>query len=94
MLSSGAADYGEYYRLEDTAVAVTARISSMREDFDGGKTPVWKFSCCSRWIPCAESFVSLTSRTLNNICVGSDVYLALNKKGEIERIFDAKDFVI
>ena len=35
LLSSGAEQYDEYYRLEDTAVTVTARITSMKEKDDG-----------------------------------------------------------
>lgn len=35
LLSSGAEQYDEYYRLEDTCVTVTAKITSMKEKDDG-----------------------------------------------------------
>ena len=79
--------------LEEVTLVYDKLLSiTTEEDSDGNKTDVWAFSCCSRWIPQERFFVSLTGRSLNNIHIGSEVYLALNKKKKIERVFDAKEF--
>ncbi len=73
---------------------ITDKLLSIKteEDSDGNKTDVWAFSCCDRWIPKPWRFVSLTGRSLSCMHVDSEVYIALNRHKEIERVFDAKEF--